>query len=608
MNRTRSFPFTVIGIAASFLLILLLSSCHLNFFEPVTEEATELVEATAPPVVEEVSFEPGIGSLVPWLDTSYVVYVPGGEFIMGEDEETPSDHTPAHSVAVDAFWIHQTEVTNAQYALCVAAGVCEVPFRNSGLPYWYASPRRGLDPVVGVSWEQAATYCDWIEGRLPTEAEWEKAARGMEGDAYPWGEEDPTCSLLNYAGCQEIDQPVKVRTFVDGKSPFELADTAGNVREWVQDWYQDDYYSTSPASNPTGPASGTERVIRGSSYETELADLGIYLRDSGQPSEHMADVGFRCVLTGETVDNPPPPVCEAAPYIPVNLPEDYPFEYYPPTYTVSSFCMPDPTTGISQGYVSLIFADPLEIGMYDITSSAGALLITYYPDTNAIGLAGSGIPVDTTFEIEVCSEAPDLPVLEAECPMYYYFDDETDTCRYGFPALHDTPDSCDPLWEVWVPGYGCLGGKPIDEVGILICVPGFELYSPYHSTTGEDYVICVPVDGPEECLTDPLCSASNICLYTLTYSVDLDCCELTPDIPLICPPGFTLKLSEEQLCIPPELEPLCSSFTVFIPGCGEPPPQVGCTNPETYLTPDTCVAAGCVWRDVPGTNGVCSYP
>jgi formylglycine-generating enzyme required for sulfatase activity len=266
MMRRGCHPFWSL-FAAVVLLLLAVPGCNLRMgggTEDVTPTAT--IEASPLPQPIEIAYEPGIGSLVPWIDQSYLVFVPGGEFIMGKDEDMPSDHAPQHTVSVDSFWIHQTEVTNNQYTLCVAAGVCLLPYRTTGLPFWYASPVRGLDPVVGVSWEQAATYCEWIEGRLPTEAEWEKAARGTEGDPYPWGEEEPTCNLLNFDGCQEIDQPVRVRSFLDGASPFLLADTAGNVAEWVGDWYDEEVYATSPVNNPTGPASGTNRVVRGSSY------------------------------------------------------------------------------------------------------------------------------------------------------------------------------------------------------------------------------------------------------------------------------------------------------------------------------------------------------
>jgi hypothetical protein len=612
MNRKHSFVFRFIAPVAVTLLVILLYSCNLRTSTPSSTEpggaTSEPVEGTDVPVAVELDYAPGIVSVVAWIDQSYVVYVPGGEFIMGEDVENAiRDYEPAHSVDVDPFWIHQTEVTNRMYASCVAAGVCEVPYRTIGKPYWYASGEHALDPVVGVSWEQAATYCEWIEGRLPTEAEWEKAARGTEGDPHPWGDEEPACNLLNFSGCQEVDQPVRVRTFFDGASPFLLADTAGNVSEWVGDWYKVDYYSTSPASNPSGPASGTYRVIRGSNYDSQADALGIYLRDSALPGDHQADTGFRCVLTGETVGNPPPPVCEAAPYIPVP-PSDHPFDFYPPEFVPSSFCLPDPASGLSTGNVTLTFADPVAPGIYDIHSSTG-LGFTAHFSGNTIGLHGPGIPIDTTFTITVCfAEAPSLPVMEAECPVDYYFDDETDTCRYGTPEMHDTPESCGSE-EGWVPGYGCLHACPPDADSCF-CPMGFDFY-PYEfpDEPGDIYTICLPPDGPEECLTNPDCSASNRCPEGFSYVTEMDCCELPPDMPAWCPPLYTLKLSEEHLCIPEEVSPLCTSVSFYIPNCDEPPPSL-CINPESYHDPTSCEAAYCRWElGFPGApNGRCTYP
>ncbi len=609
MKRIPSFVlyFFIIGFAAP--LVILLSACNLSFATPSASEPVEAPTDTPDlSLVEAVSYEPGIGSLVPWIDQSYVVYVPAGDFIMGQDEEdVTSDHEPAHSVYLDAFWIHQTEVTNRQYATCVAAGVCEVPFRTTGQPYWYASTGHALDPVVGVSWEQAVVYCEWIEGRLPTEAEWEKAARGTDGDPYPWGDEEPACDLLNFSDCQEINQPVRVRTFFEGASPFLLADTAGNVSEWVQDWYDEDYYATSPSSNPAGPVSGTRRVVRGSNYDSPLEELEIVLRDNALPSDHQADTGFRCVLTGETVGNPPPPVCEAAPYTPVLI-EDHPFDFYPPEFTVSSFCMAD-DSGASHGYVSLHFPEVVSAFDFTYNSTVPGVIFTTMSDDHTITLFGSSIPVDTHFEITLCdAEAPLLPDLEAECPVDYYFDEDTDTCRYGTPEMHDTPETCGAD-EVWVPGYGCLHGVLMEGPWMLACPIGYDTYEPYHpeGTTG-DWIICVPTDGPEECLTDPNCSANNRCPEGFSYVTESDCCELPPDMTPYCPPLYTLKISEEHLCLPPELTPLCTTVSVYIPSCDEPPPPPACINPESYSTQETCEAAYCRWMRPPQQAPYCTYP
>jgi formylglycine-generating enzyme required for sulfatase activity len=600
------------------LVLLLLLACNLTIATPIAtpdatpDATTGGLTSTDQVVVTETSldvfpYQPGIGSTVLWADQSYVVFVPAGDFAMGQDEDTPSDHTPQHTVYLDAFWIHQTEVTNRIYAACVDAGICTVPYHTSGKPNWYAIPQHANDPVVGVSWTQAATYCEWIEGRLPTEAEWEKAARGLEGDPYPWSDETPTCDLLNFGGCQETDQPVRVRSFFNGASPFQLADMAGNVSEWVQDWYNEEYYGNSPVSNPVGPADGTQRVVRGSSYNSLLEQVPVYLREKVNPNEHRAEVGFRCVLTGETVGNPPPPVCEVAAYIPGTVP-DHPIDLYPPEFISSSFCMMD-SEGDSQGYVALQFPGPIDPFDYTYISDVPGVVFTSMPDDHTVSLFGSSIPLDTNFEVTICTaEAPDLPFLEAECPPDYYFDPDTNTCRYGTPALHDTPSSCN-IDELFIPGYGCLHAC---DSGTLLCACplGYDFYEGYTppGLPGE-FTLCVPPDGPEECLTDPNCSVSNTCLAGLTYDPEGDCCELPADVTPYCPPLYTLKISEiGATCTPPELVPLCTSFPVYIPNC-DIPVQLQCANPGSFGSQPACEAAACRWvRPSSQPKPYCTYP
>ena len=218
------------------------------------------------------------------------VEVPAGTVEMGCDAAAPgcpADAQPARQVTIAAFAIDTTEVTEAAYAECVAAAACTAPDDfNPG--------SRPDAPVRGVAWADAADYCRFRGARLPTEAEWERAARGDDGRRYPWGDDPPGCDRARLAGCASPDGPVDTGTLA-GQSPFGARDLLGNVAEWVADWYQSDYYSSAPDANPSGPGSGGERVRRGGSYLDAAADVSAWSRAHANPLHRDPDVGFRCV-------------------------------------------------------------------------------------------------------------------------------------------------------------------------------------------------------------------------------------------------------------------------------------------------------------------------
>jgi formylglycine-generating enzyme required for sulfatase activity len=217
------------------------------------------------------------------------------------------NEAPIHPVTLDDFYIDLYEVTNAQYAECEANGPCTPPSDTGSVTRksYYGNPEYDDYPVIWVTWEQAKTYCEWREARLPTEAEWEKAARGIEGRLYPWGNSldgnranfcDTNCPFDHRSQNYDDGQTdtAAVGSYPNGVSPYSVYDMAGNVWEWVADWYDANYYSTSPAENPLGPAGGTSRVLRGGAWNVDGGSVRATRRFEGGPATHYYDVGFRC--------------------------------------------------------------------------------------------------------------------------------------------------------------------------------------------------------------------------------------------------------------------------------------------------------------------------
>ncbi|HET7090688.1 MAG TPA: SUMF1/EgtB/PvdO family nonheme iron enzyme [Anaerolineae bacterium] len=228
-----------------------------------------------------------------------MVAVPAGWFWMGQDDG-PESNRPQHAVYLDAFAIDRTEVTMAAFTEFVAA----TGYQAKGWePPLRLPPRAGGagggphadEPAAGIMWQDADAYCRWFGKRLPTEAEWEKAARGTDRRIYPWGDQwNADCANTADSGYGRV---LPVGSFLDGASPYGALDMAGNVAEWVSDYFDAGYYAISPERNPTGPDIVVDHVLRGGSWASPSAHAQTFFRDSSHSARRNPRVGFRCALS-----------------------------------------------------------------------------------------------------------------------------------------------------------------------------------------------------------------------------------------------------------------------------------------------------------------------
>ena len=260
--------------------------------------AAEPQHSKAGPVVPSVDASQG-------LDGAPMVLIPAGPFTMGSDDG-PQNERPAHTVTLDAYYIDRYEVTLSLYRKFLEVEKYDAP------PTWddEATTSVGDRPAIGMRWESAAAYCRWAGKRLPTEAEWEKAARGTDGRRYPWGEMQPFVDIANYNRGVWVSEAITLMAVTGGlegmsvrhglkdggKSPFGVSHMAGNASEWVADWYERDSYRKSSERNPSGPMTGEKRVLRGGSWADIPSALRATARFSAEPNFEDRTVGFRCAM------------------------------------------------------------------------------------------------------------------------------------------------------------------------------------------------------------------------------------------------------------------------------------------------------------------------
>lgn len=457
--------------ALTLTLIIILSACSSPTPETLVVVVTATGEAsTESPTAESIAtMEPlpisgaASGETMKWIDNSVLVYIPAGDFSMGDNI-----YGAEHTVNLSGYWIQQTKVTNRMYEQCVKSGVCTNPNQELGGPV-YGNPEYANHPVVGVNWEQAQAYCGWIQGSLPTEAQWEKAA--SNGNAYPWGNAEPTCDLLNFANC--LGRTTNVKTYANGISPFGVFDMAGNVFEWALDWYDANYYAQSPTSDPAGPQSGQYKVIRGSSFETAADQITSTIRRFNESTDSGRDIGFRCA-----VNNPQPfaPYCQLNANVAITNQNATTSCTLPEGFVTNQYCQ----QGDGYATVQISFGATWEERGTRIqcqeSIEGGLRTLT------CLGPRG----FESTNEVVVCNPAcaPQTNVsgLTPLCDSGYAFDSNTNTCVYspisaqpnsgGCPLGYATIQSGDQ--QFCVTSLGADGSCPIGlyfDDGAGACVP-----------------------------------------------------------------------------------------------------------------------------------------
>lgn len=561
-------------------LVIFLTACAPTATpEQPTATLIPIVTETAVPTIVPINLSgPAAGTVMTWMDGGSLAYVPAGQFSMGAG----GADNPSHSVSLSAYWISRTKITNRMYALCVGVGVCAPPASIPGGPV-YSNPVYADHPVVGVNWEQASAYCGWAGGRLPTEAEWEKVARGPGGNTYPWGEEQPSCDLLNYAGC--ADSTTSVIAYPESASPYLALDMAGNAFEWVADWYDASYYATSPIQDPPGAESGIYRVVRGSGFDSDSTQIASAIRRPADPNYTSRDLGFRCVVQ-QPINFPP--YCQASPYLPgeVSVPTPASLCTVPVAQRLGPSCkgkFPSNTILLPRGTTYTVRTDG-----FDCTS-------TIVGDMLQVVCTG---PDSTSGTLEVCNstcESQPTPSRTGTpvCDPGYSYDPATRLCAYTPFNGQAGPQGCPP-------------GYALDPAAGQICRPtlGLDNQCPLGQYFDSLYGGCVPANGQANCnlygLSDTaLASTCYVgCPAGFAFNSATQCCQapaigLYPD----CQPGFAFDTSIGACA--PRLEPVsettgCAFVSVDMLQCA---PLYNCTQHTTEIQCIHNQSNGCVWNE-----------
>ncbi len=461
-----------------------------------------IVTLTAPaptPTIAPISLAAPMkrGSSMVYTDGTTIVAVPSGPFKMGHG----SADNPEHTVTLSDYWIYSTKVTNAQYALCVAQERCTAP--DAGDNFDYSEFQSRNEPVVGVTYDQAQAYCNYMNGALPTEAQWEKAARGPDANLYPWGSADPTCDLLNFNNC--VKHTTEVTQYAKGKSYYGAFDMEGNTLEWVGDWYDPLYYKSSPPGDPPGPADGRARVQRGSGYLSKAIQVVAYARSFASPKTHARDLGFRCVVGDPTYFAP---ACQLAPSV---TEADLP-----------SLAVDCPKLSIDVQVTACRYG--------------GGALVTFQddhptdPNASFGGIVGCTLQSGTpgSFPLSYACKTASTAVLSTSCTYsginnptcaaQYALDPVTGVCKWNGKRTTGvecaTGDFFDPVQHCCMISSGNIADRPVCPVGSVftetgsgeyVCLPGSSAVSAPFQQASVSPPVC-----PGACLLNPAtCTQRN---------------------------------------------------------------------------------------------------
>jgi formylglycine-generating enzyme required for sulfatase activity len=517
-------------------LLVILAACAPNASTPPSVSTTKTNEPSngVPPTASLVPVnltgpKMEVGSTFLYVDGSILVAVPAGIFTMGHGGVGNFEH----KVNLADYWIYRTKVTNGQYAYCEATGVCSPLVSKKDNPT-YDDPLHASDPMVGVTYSQAETYCNFVDARLPTEAEYEKMTRGPDANIYPWGNGAPTCDLLNYETC--VGNTTPVNSYPNGRSYYSAFDTEGNAFEWVADWFKADYYSIAPPDDPKGPDIGIERSVRSSAFNSGQNQTQAYNRFFTRPEDHRNNLGFRCVVIDPLY---------FAPYC-----------QYPAVYGTNGI------GGEGSGATTTVNCPNLSInqtpGCVDLSPStgvsfngpAGALVTVPDPPCKPDPNNGNKYICTGDGKLSICSQCTVTTTSQPQCPEGYSYDSDSKSC--------------------------------VSKGGPGTCLPGFVLST--ELTRSPVLSSVTPVPGAQ------CCTVQNTVQTTLSTDLTRSIGQVFP----FCPAG---TFFDGQECISVQVQsPYCKSEGITVQNSCNPN-GAECTLSASSCGPPKCKYGGTLDKD-----------